>query len=103
MPNVLKELILIRKIGHCFGFKKPFKLEISKSRNCPSVDAINAIVFLLKILLKKEKKWTLKIQKSEIVILVLNLSPISAVSPIVRFAGDPKPALTGDPLYLQNG
>ena len=100
MPNVLKELILIRKIGHCFGFKKPFKLEISKSRNCPSVDAINAIVFLLKILLKREKKWTLKIQKSEIVILVLNPeSPISAVFPIVWFAGYQKTALTGESLY----
>ena len=52
----------------------------------------------MKVLLKSDKKWTLKIQKSEIVVLVLNQSPISAVSPIVRSAGDPKTALTGDPL-----
>ena len=53
----------------------------------------------MKHLFKREKKWTLKIQKSKIVILVLNQSSISAVSPIVRFAGDPKTALTRDPLY----
>ena len=44
------------------------------------------------------KKWTLKIQKSEIIVLVLNQSPISAAFTIVRFAGDLKTALTGDPL-----
>ena len=49
---------------------------------------------------KIPKKWTLKIQKSKIVILVLNQSSISAVFPIVQFAGDPKTALTGDPLYF---
>ena len=53
----------------------------------------------MKILLKREKKWTLRIQKSKIVILVLNQSPISAVFTIVRFPGDPKTALTGDSLY----
>jgi hypothetical protein len=42
----------------------------------------------------------LKIQKSQIAILVLNQPGISAVFPIVRFAGDPKTALTGDPLYI---
>ena len=36
------------------------------------------------------KKGTLKIQKSQIAILVLNLSLISAVFQIVRFAGDQK-------------
>ena len=46
-----------------------------------------------------KKKGTLRIQKSQIAILVLNQSPISAVFPIVRFAGDPKTALTGDLLY----
>ena len=46
------------------------------------------------------KKGTLKIQKSQIAILVLNQSPISAVFPIVRFAEDPKTALTGDFLYI---
>ena len=56
----------------------------------------------MKHLFKSEKKWTLWIQKSKIVILVLNQSPISAVSPIVRFAGDPKTALSGDSLYYQN-
>ena len=54
------------------------------------------IVFLMKIWLKRDKKWTLKIQKSKIVILVLNQSLISAVFPIVQFAGDPKTALTMD-------
>ena len=55
---------------------------------------MNNIVFLMKILIKKEEKWTLKIQKSKIVILVINQSPISAVFLIVRFPGDPL-----DPLY----
>ena len=54
----------------------------------------------MKILLTSEKKWTLKIQKSKIVILVLNQYRISAVFPIVQFPGDPKTALTGDPLYI---
>ena len=36
----------------------------------------------------------------KIAILVLNQSSISAVFPIVQFAGDPKTALTGDPLYV---
>ena len=49
---------------------------------------------------KNPKKWTLKIQKSKIVVLVLNQSPISAVFAIVRFAGDQKTALTGDSLYF---
>ena len=51
-------------------------------------------------LLKLAKKWTLKTQKSQIAILVLNQCPISAVFPIVRFAGDQKTALTGESLYL---
>ena len=46
----------------------------------------------------EQKKGTLKIQKSQIAILVLNQSPISAVFPIVRFAGDQKTALTGKSL-----
>jgi hypothetical protein len=37
--------------------------------------------------------------KVQIVILVLNQSPITAVFPIVRLPWDPKTALTGDPLY----
>ena len=36
------------------------------------------------------KKWTLKAQKCS----------ISAVFPIVRFAGDQKTALTGESLYI---
>ena len=48
----------------------------------------------------EQKKGTLKIQKSQIAILVLNQSPISAVFPIVRFAGNSKTALTGDLLYF---
>ena len=54
----------------------------------------------MKFFLKHEKKWTLKIQKSKIIILLLNRSQISAVVPIVRFPGDPKTALIGDPLYI---
>ena len=54
----------------------------------------------MKHLFKSEKKWTLKIQKPKIVILVLTQSPISAVFPIVRFPGDQKTALTGESLYL---
>ena len=49
----------------------------------------------------EEKKWTLKTQKSQIAILVLNQCSISAVFPIVRFAGDQKTALTGESLYFQ--
>ena len=45
------------------------------------------------------KKGTLKIEKSQIAILVLNQSPISAVFPIVWFAEDQKFALTGESLY----
>ena len=41
------------------------------------------------------KKWTLKSQKSQIAILLLNQCSISAV----RFAGDQKTALTGESLY----
>ena len=47
------------------------------------------------------KKWTLKSQKSQIAILLLNQCSISAVFPIVRFAGDQKTALTGESLYLK--
>ena len=47
-----------------------------------------------------QKKGTLKIQKSQIAVLVLNQSPISAVFPLVRFAGDQKTALSGDLLYI---
>ena len=46
------------------------------------------------------KKWTLKSQKSQIAILLLNQCSISAVFPIVRFAGDQKTALSGEPLYF---
>ena len=49
--------------------------------------------------LKLAKKWTLKTQKSQIAILVLNQCSISAVFPIVRFAEDQKTALTGESLY----
>ena len=45
------------------------------------------------------KKWTLKSQKSQIAILLLNQCSISAVFPIVQFAGDQKTALTGESLY----
>ena len=48
------------------------------------------------------KKWTLKSQKSQIAILLLNQCSISAVFPIVRFAGDQKTALIGESLYAQN-
>ena len=48
------------------------------------------------------KKWTLKSQKSQIAILLLNQCSISAVFPIVRFAGDQKTALTGESLYIDN-
>ena len=38
-------------------------------------------------------------EKSQITVLVLNQCLISAVFPIVRFAGDQKTALTGESLY----
>ena len=63
-----------------------------------SVDVINTIGFLMKHLYESEKKWTLKIQMSKIIILVLKQSPISAVFQIVRFPGDKKTALTGESL-----
>ena len=47
----------------------------------------------------EQKRWTLGTQKSQIAILVLNQCSISAVFPIVRFAGDQKTALTGESLY----
>ena len=47
----------------------------------------------------ERKKGTLKIQKSYIVILVLNQSPISTIFAIVRFPGSTKLVLSGDPLY----
>ena len=50
-------------------------------------------------LTNEEKSGTLKIKKSQIKILVLYQSPISAVFPIVRFAGDQKTALTRESLY----
>jgi hypothetical protein len=54
----------------------------------------------LEIHKNEQKKGTSKIQKSQIAILVLNQPPISAVFSIVRFAGDPKTALSGESLYL---
>ena len=45
------------------------------------------------------KKWTLKSQKSQIAILLVNQCSISAVFPIVWFAGDQKTALSGESLY----
>ena len=44
----------------------------------------------MKVLCKWVKKWALKIQKS----------PISEVFLKVRFPGDPKTALNGDPSYF---
>ena len=52
-------------------------------------------------LLKLAKKWTLKTQKSQIAILVLNQCSISAIFPTVRFAGDQKTALSGESLYIK--
>ena len=49
------------------------------------------------------KKWTLKSQKSQVTMLQLNQCSISAVCPIVRFAGDQKTALSGESLYLYDG
>ena len=51
----------------------------------------------LKFCEKRAKKGTLKTQ---ITILVLNQSPISAVFPIVRFTEDQKTALIGESLYI---
>ena len=57
----------------------------------------------MKLYENKQKKGTLKIQKSQIMILVLNRSPISADFPIVRFIGDQKTALPGESqVYIQN-
>ncbi len=47
-----------------------------------------------------QKKWTLKTQKSQIALLIVKQYSISAVFPIVRFAGDQKTALTGESLYI---
>ena len=74
---------------------------LRSSRNCPSEGAINTIEFQIKILLKMQKKWTLKIQKSKIINLVQNRSSICAVFPIVWFAGNPKTALTWESLYIR--
>ena len=57
------------------------------------------IILLLKFSQNELKKGTLKIQKSKIVILVLNQSPISGVFQIVWFPGDQKTALTGESMY----
>jgi hypothetical protein len=61
---------------------------------------LTILILFLKIVSfwKWAKKGTFKIQKSQIAILVLNQCPISAVFPIVRFAGDQKTALTGESL-----
>ena len=48
------------------------------------------------------KKGTLKIQKSKIVILVLNKSLFSTIFSIVQLPGCAKFVLSGDPLYLVN-
>ena len=45
----------------------------------------------------KSGLWKSRSPKSS---LVLNQSPVSAVFWIVRFAGNPNTALTGDPLYI---
>ena len=50
----------------------------------------------------EQKKWTLKAQKSQIAILVLNQCSIGEIFPIVWFAGDQKTALSRESLYLQN-
>ena len=66
---------------------------------CDRFNSINKSKYtqqLLKFHGNEQKKGTLKIQKSQIAILVLNQSPISVVFSLVRFAGDPKTALTGD-------
>ena len=47
------------------------------------------------------KKGTLKMQKSQIVILVLNQSPHGTIFAIVQFLGSTKFVLSGDPLYLK--
>ena len=50
----------------------------------------------------EQKKWTLKTQKSQIAILVLNQCSISAVFQIVWLPWDQKTALTGESLYFEN-
>jgi hypothetical protein len=50
----------------------------------------------------EQKKWTLKTQKSQIKILVLNQCSISAVFPIVRFTGDKKKRTNRGIPYIQN-
>ena len=57
----------------------------------------------MKHLFKSEKKWTLKIQKSKIVILGVKQPSISAVFHLARFPGDQKTALTGESLYFSIG
>ena len=55
---------------------------------------------LIKIIETSKKKGTLKIQKSKIVILVLNQCPISVVFQIVQLPGDQKTAITGESLHM---
>ena len=50
----------------------------------------------------EQKKGTLKIQKSQIAVLVLNQSPISAVFATVQFPFAPKSVLSGDPLIRKS-
>ena len=70
---------------------------IDDSKNCQNKPS--NIILLLKFSQNELKKGTLKIQKSKIVILVLNLCPISVVFQIVQLPGDQKTALTGESLY----
>ena len=60
---------------------------------------ITFLVSRIKIAWKWAKKGTLKIQKSQIAILVLKQSPNSTVLSIVRYPGCAKTVLSGDPLY----
>ena len=62
---------------------------------------MNNSINMSKCLENELKKWTLKTQKSQFVILVLNQGSINAVFPIVRFARDQKIALTGESLYIR--
>ena len=63
------------------------------------LDSHLSLILLNSVHDKKDMvKWAKK-EIWKIMILVLNQSPISAVFPIVRFTGDPKTAITGDPLY----
>ena len=63
------------------------------------LDSHLSLILLNSVHDKKDMvKWAKK-EIWKIMILVLNQSPISAVFTIVRFAGDPKTALTGDLLY----